>query len=756
MDKELDDELYNNYLNGEKEAFEILYNKYKKRIEYFIYNIIKDYQKAEDLTQETFIYVMQNKIKENCSFKYYIYLKAKGIALNFIKVENTRNEIREKYLNKETQIEKDVLDVILKEETKKELIESIDLLDEKYKNAMYLVCIEEMSYEETARILGETIQNIKNLVHRGKKQLRNILIKKEFNEMNKAVKVLLIIFIATTFIGGFVYAATTIYNEYTKNLKNAGEIKSDELYRDYEGNYTYENKDNMQYDEETGFSYIIINNILDFTKYKEKLEELPEMKESDFEKHSLIIIVKYDWFNAYESNLKIYDITSDETTTYIELTQNENLNYNKESITLYAVIDNSFIKNNIELNIEKPDVQIENFVSIENLPNNYSVEDAINDGCFVTVNYKVLSENKTALDELIECEQTGEEKSMRIYNKLSKIHEDDTSWIEKSEVIDVKYKNGIYLFNVRKLNNDRIYTIATTKINKNYYYNKNIYFYEFSDEWNVPILNETGNDIFEFSKNMRYDEVTDLYYKVITNIDDLNKCKEVVNDFPKSFEIDFNKSCLIVVGNYYKDMPHKRDLQIANINVDETTTYVELKQNEKADYTKEKLIIYKIFDKELLKDNVKLNFEEVNMQISGMINLGEVPSDYSVEEAISDGCLVKVVKMSDNQPISEILSSNRNAINEYIDKAEKGIESMLRVYLKEFNDVTIIDMKYENGIYIWNSRELSDSNIYTCSSKNIEKIDEGENLCEYILKDAKELTLQNKRYNKIGIWNIYI
>ena len=131
------------------------------------------------------------------------------------------------------------------------------------------------------------------------------------------------------FIGGIVYATTTIYNEYTKNLKNAGEIKSDELYRDYEGNYTYENKDNMQYDEETGFSYIIINNILDFTKYKEKLNELPEMKESDFEKYSLIIIVKYDWFNAYESNLKIYDITSDETTTYIELTQNENLNYNK-------------------------------------------------------------------------------------------------------------------------------------------------------------------------------------------------------------------------------------------------------------------------------------------------------------------------------------------------------------------------------------------------------------------------------------------
>ncbi len=55
MEKDLDKKLYNDYLNGEKEAFEILfYNKYKNKIEYFIYNIVKDYQKAEDIAQETF------------------------------------------------------------------------------------------------------------------------------------------------------------------------------------------------------------------------------------------------------------------------------------------------------------------------------------------------------------------------------------------------------------------------------------------------------------------------------------------------------------------------------------------------------------------------------------------------------------------------------------------------------------------------------------------------------------------------------
>ena len=34
MEKNLDEKLYNDYLNGEKEAFEILYNKYKNKIQY--------------------------------------------------------------------------------------------------------------------------------------------------------------------------------------------------------------------------------------------------------------------------------------------------------------------------------------------------------------------------------------------------------------------------------------------------------------------------------------------------------------------------------------------------------------------------------------------------------------------------------------------------------------------------------------------------------------------------------------------------
>lgn len=152
--KDLDLELYNKYMNGEKEAFETLYNKYKNKIQYFTFNIVKNYEKAEDITQEVFIYILQNKVRENCSFKYYIYLVARSRAYNYINQEKRRTEINEKYsLLDFEEIQKDISDLIEKQEGEKELTEAINMLDDKYKNAIYLTKIEGLSYKETAEIL---------------------------------------------------------------------------------------------------------------------------------------------------------------------------------------------------------------------------------------------------------------------------------------------------------------------------------------------------------------------------------------------------------------------------------------------------------------------------------------------------------------------------------------------------------------------------------------------------------------------------
>lgn len=210
MDKDL--KFYNEYLNGDEKAFDELYNKYKNKIQYFIFNIVKDYEKAEDITQEVFIYAFQNPKKTDCSFKYYIYLIAKSKAFSFIKQEKRREQIKETYFsNNEDMVEKDIIEVVAKEETKKELIEAINMLDDKYKNAIYLIKIEELSYKEASEILGESISNLKNLIHRGKKELRKILIKKGFGEMKNVSKTVAIILCMVVLLSGIAYATYKIH-----------------------------------------------------------------------------------------------------------------------------------------------------------------------------------------------------------------------------------------------------------------------------------------------------------------------------------------------------------------------------------------------------------------------------------------------------------------------------------------------------------------------------------------------------------------
>ena len=212
MDIDLDKKLYNDYLNGKTEAYEMLYLKYKDKIRFFIFNIIKDYEKSEDITQDVFIYILKNKFREEGNFKQYLYLIAKSKALSYLNTEKRRKDITEKYLeSEESENEKDVLEIIAKNEEKQELFQAISLLDEKYKNVMHLTKIEEFSYQETAEILDISIQNVKNYIHRGKKELRKILIKKGFSEMNKVSKILVILICVSVALSGIVYATMKIY-----------------------------------------------------------------------------------------------------------------------------------------------------------------------------------------------------------------------------------------------------------------------------------------------------------------------------------------------------------------------------------------------------------------------------------------------------------------------------------------------------------------------------------------------------------------
>lgn len=411
MEKDIDLKLYNEYLKGDRQAFEILYKKYKNNIQYFIFNIVKDYQKSEDITQEVFIYVLQNKKKNSSTFKYYLYLVAKSKALNYIHTEKRRSEIVEQYIKNDEDIEKDVIDVIITEENKKEVMEVIEQLDIKYKNAIYLVNIEGLSYKETAEILGETMQNTKSLIHRGKKELKNILIKKGCDDgMNKIPKILLTIMIVILITTGTVFAIVRLFNyfEYkTLNLEN--------------------------FENNNGFLYKKIYTYEEYSKYKEQANNLLDISENDFNENFVLIIVS-ERTKLNGLTLKEYDIENE--TLNIELI--ENIAPNEEIKTSGVVILIPKVSDREHIHIEKVSnkMNMSLYSNIKSLPNDYTKQQALEDNCLIIDQNEKKSYNIESLINFINKVEQHSDTELRIYQvENEKVFIQDVKYISNSKFI---------------------------------------------------------------------------------------------------------------------------------------------------------------------------------------------------------------------------------------------------------------------------------------------------------------------------------
>lgn len=409
MKKDLDNQLYKEYFEGKEEIFNLLYSKYKNKIEYFVFNIVKDKQKAEDITQDVFIYVFQNQPKGNYSFKNYVYFVAKSRAISYIEKEKRRREINQKYLqNENDRFEPDVIEFIEKEETKKELIEAINELEDKYKNAMYLIKVEELSYKETSEILGEPIQNIKNFVHRGKKQLRKVLIKKGVYKENKLPKFFITILCVGTLITGVIFAKEL--KEYISSIKqnkfgtyNAGittAIKND-YYEDLDMDYINSNNTELKIDSIIldDYNLGVVCNILVKQEYLNNINQFEFENTLIMNENNEILYAKYedlDEFYDYCEKNNLYEgvhgdgYSDGSYTGRIKNIENNNI------IFSFSTSSNKFPESQ-KLYIRFNKIKLSSTELDENLDTNY-IENIIDGTWEITVDLENISNSRKTIE----------------------------------------------------------------------------------------------------------------------------------------------------------------------------------------------------------------------------------------------------------------------------------------------------------------------------------------------------------------------
>ena len=148
-------------LNNE-EAFRELYLRYKDKLTYYCFNLLKSANEAEDMTQDIFIrlWEFRSLIDPDLSFSSYIYTIARNKVLNYFRDMDTELQVKkvlfEKALVEETTTDSDIIFA----EYQQILSAAIEKLPARRKEIFNMSRIENKSHKEIASALGISVYTV--------------------------------------------------------------------------------------------------------------------------------------------------------------------------------------------------------------------------------------------------------------------------------------------------------------------------------------------------------------------------------------------------------------------------------------------------------------------------------------------------------------------------------------------------------------------------------------------------------------------
>ena len=171
-----DETVYRRYLDGEQNAADLLVEKYGDPLTLYINGYLKDMHEAEDLMIEAFsqIFAKERPITGEGSFQAYLYKTARNLALRHRKKHRLRF-LRFEELDFEPQSSALAATELSRRERSRQLYAALEKLKAEYREALYLVYFEDMSYRSAAAVMNKSEGQITKLVYRGKQSLKAIL-----------------------------------------------------------------------------------------------------------------------------------------------------------------------------------------------------------------------------------------------------------------------------------------------------------------------------------------------------------------------------------------------------------------------------------------------------------------------------------------------------------------------------------------------------------------------------------------------------
>ncbi|GAB6064240.1 RNA polymerase sigma factor [Deferrisoma palaeochoriense] len=172
-----DSELAVRALDGDREAFGALVEKYQGPIYRFALHFFQDPARAEDVAQDTFLraYRFLHTYDPSRRFATWLFTIARNQCIDRHRDRVRRDEVDSESVNPLALLahrpQEDPLEQLLRQENWSRLLAAVRELPEKYKTPLVLCYLEGMPYQEIADIVGISLNNVKIRIFRAKKMI---------------------------------------------------------------------------------------------------------------------------------------------------------------------------------------------------------------------------------------------------------------------------------------------------------------------------------------------------------------------------------------------------------------------------------------------------------------------------------------------------------------------------------------------------------------------------------------------------------
>ncbi len=183
-----DDQLFILFTKGDEKAFNTLYQRYSSKILNYLFRLIRDFDKAQDLLQETFIRLFKYKEGYNAqnNFSSLIYKVATNLCFNEMKRQKVKKETSLDQMpettplnleNKEKLLEENPLFKLEQKERNQMLEKAIDQLSVDHKLVVVLKIFLDLDYAHIAEVLDCPVATLKTRLHYAIKHMEKYILK---------------------------------------------------------------------------------------------------------------------------------------------------------------------------------------------------------------------------------------------------------------------------------------------------------------------------------------------------------------------------------------------------------------------------------------------------------------------------------------------------------------------------------------------------------------------------------------------------